>query len=322
MIVTGRSAPIHLLLAALLLILISPVLAQQPTRGRPRTPAPQPETAAGALVFQTDLGESDGSVAAMKGVALGVSGALRIHDLTHLIPPFNIWEAAVRLRQAVPYWPAGTVFVSVVDPGVGTARRVVVARTRGGRYVVTPDNGTLTFLADALGFEEVRELDERAHRLPGSERSHTFDGRDIFAYAGARLASGAIRFEDIGAPATTAITRLTYDAPRYAGETVIGGLIALDGPFGNLWSNVPVGLLDRLGLRLGDTARVRIMNGSRLVFAGALPLARTFGSVPEGQPLLYLNSVLDVGIAINRGNFAQRHRVQVGPGWRVEIAKR
>jgi hypothetical protein len=319
--IIGRPAPSLLLFTAVILSQPAPLNAQQPTRGRPRTAAPE-LAAPGALVFQTDLGQTDGSVAAMKGVALGVNGTLQIHDLTHLIAPFNIWEAAVRLRQVVPYWPAGTVFVSVVDPGVGTARRAVVARTRGGRYVVTPDNGTLTFLADALGFEEVRELDERAHRLPGSERSHTFHGRDIFAYAGARLAAGMIRFEDVGAPARTAITRLAYDAPRFAGETVVGGIVAIDGPFGNLWSNIPVGLLDRLGLALGDTARVRITNGNRLVFSGAVPFVRTFGSVPEGQPLLYLNSVLDAGLAINRGNFAQRHRVQAGSGWRVEIAKR
>lgn len=319
--ISTRPALSRFLIALLLLTTPHALFSQQPARGRPRTPAPQ-SGAAGALVFQTDLGLTDGSVAAMKGVALGVNPTLQLHDLTHLIPPFNIWEAAVRLRQAVPYWPAGTVFVSVVDPGVGTGRRAVVVRTRGGRYVVTPDNGTLTFLADALGFEEVRQLDERAHRLPGSERSHTFDGRDIFAYTGARLASGALRFEDVGAPAATPIVRLTYDAPRYAGETVVGGIVALDGPFGNLWSNIPVGLLDRLGLRLGDTARVRITHRNRLVFAGAVPFVRTFGSVPEGQPLLYLNSVLDVGLAINQGNFAQRHRVQVGSGWRVEVAKR
>jgi hypothetical protein len=319
--ISTRHASSRVLLAVLLLTAPHALISQQPTRGRPRTPAPQSGTM-GALVFQTDLGQTDGSVASMKGVALGVDATLQIHDLTHLIPPFDIWEAAVRLRQTVPYWPEGTVFVSVVDPGVGTGRRAVVVRTRGGRYVVTPDNGTLTFLADALGFEEVRELDERVHRLPGSERSHTFDGRDIFAYTGARLASGALRFEEVGTPASSPIVRLPYDAPRFAGETVVGGIVALDGPFGNLWSNIPVALLDRLGLRLGDTARVRITNGNRLVFAGAVPFVRTFGSVPEGRPLLYLNSVLDVGLAINQGNFAQRHRVRVGSGWRVEIAKR
>jgi S-adenosylmethionine hydrolase len=319
--ISTRPASSRVLLAVLLLTTPHALISQQPTRGRPRAPAPQSGTM-GALVFQTDLGQTDGSVASMKGVALGVEATLQIHDLTHLIPPFDIREAAVRLRQTVPYWPEGTVFVSVVDPGVGTGRRAVVVRTRGGRYVVTPDNGTLTFLADALGFEEVRELDERAHRLPGSERSHTFDGRDIFAYTGARLASGKLRFEEVGAPASTPIVRLSYDAPRFAGESVVGGIVALDGPFGNLWSNIPVELLDRLGLRLGDTARVRITNGNRLVFAGAVPFVRTFGSVPEGRPLLYLNSVLDVGLAINQGNFAQRHRVRVGSGWRVEIAKR
>ncbi len=320
--VTGTSLPV--LPLALLLLFTSAVdsAAQERSRARARAQAPSAVQGKGALVLQTDLGISDGSVSSMKGVALGVDPALRVHDLTHMIPPFNIWDASVRLRQAVPYWPAGTVFVSVVDPGVGTGRRLVVARTRGGRFIVTPDNGTLTFLADALGFEEVRQLDERTHRLPGSERSHTFEGRDVLAYTGARLASGTLRFEDVGPTMQTAIVRLAHEAPRYAGETVIGGIVALDGPFGNVWSNITAGLLDRLGLRVGDTARVRIQNGRRLAFAGPVPYVRTFGSVKAGEPLLYLNSVLEVGFAINQGNFSQRHRVAVGPDWRVEISKR
>ncbi len=275
-----------------------------------------------ALVLQTDFGLADGSVAAMKGVATGVSAGLRIHDLTHLIPPFNVWEGAVRLRQAVPNWPAGTVFVSVIDPGVGTARRSVVARTRGGQYVVTPDNGTLSFLADALGLEAVREIDERAERLPGSERSHSFAGRDIFTYVGARLAAGQLRFEQIGRPLEGAIQRLRYEAPRYAGEVAVGGIVALDGPFGNVWTNIPVTLLDRLGLRLGDTAAVRIFSGTRLAYTAAVPFVRSFGFVRAGEPLLYLNSVLEAALALNQGNFAERFKVQPGEAWRVEIGKR
>lgn len=316
----SRSGSVRLLTA----LLLGPVLipqaapAQQP---RARQPAVSRLSQA-PLVLMTDLGLSDGSVASMKGVALGVDPALQVVDLTHLIPPFNIWDAAVHLRHAVPYWPAGTVFVSVVDPGVGTARGAVVARTRGGRYVVTPNNGTLTFLADALGLEEVRAIDVSRHRLPGSERSHTFEGRDIFTYLGARLAAGVITFEDVGPPLAEPIARLAHEAPRDAGATVIGGIVALDGPFGNVWTNISADLIDRLGLRQGETARVRIYRGNRLMYAAPVPFVRTFGSVARGQPLLYLNSVLDAGLALNQGNFAQRHRIGVGPGWRVEIAKR
>ncbi len=147
-----------------------------------------------AVVFQSDFGLKDGAVSAMKGVALGVSPDLGLYDLTHEIPAYNIWEAAYRLEQTATYWPAGTVFVSVVDPGVGTARKSVVMRSKSGHYFVTPDNGTLTLVARSLGISEVREIDEAINRRQQSGRSYTFHGRDVYAYTGARLAAGIIDF--------------------------------------------------------------------------------------------------------------------------------
>jgi S-adenosylmethionine hydrolase len=119
----------------------------------------------GALVFQTDFGLRDGAVAAMKGVAFGVSKDLRLFDLTHEIPPYNIWEAAYRLNQTAQYWPMGTVFVSVVDPGVGSSRKSVVLKTKTGHFFVSPDNGSLTLVGESLGIDEVREIDETKNRL-------------------------------------------------------------------------------------------------------------------------------------------------------------
>src|ERR1700750_2213984 len=109
------------------------------------------------VVFQSDFGVKDGAVSAMKGVAMGVSTDLKLYDLTHEIPAFNIWEASYRLEQTVRYWPAGTVFVSVVDPGVGTTRKSVVLKTKSGHYIVTPNNGTLTLIAASLGIAELRQ---------------------------------------------------------------------------------------------------------------------------------------------------------------------
>src|SRR6201991_947301 len=126
------------------------------------------------VVFQSDFGLKDGAVSAMKGVAMGVSTDLKLFDLTHEIPAYNIWEAAYRLEQTVPYWPAGTVFVSVVDPGVGTDRKSVVLKTNSGQYIVTPDNGTLTLIAESLGIAEIREIDEAVNRRQGSQNSYTF----------------------------------------------------------------------------------------------------------------------------------------------------
>src|SRR4029078_6078487 len=143
------------------------------------------------VVFQTDYGLKDGAVSAMKGVAMDVSPDLKLFDLTHEIPAFNIWEAAYRLEQTVAHWPAGTVFVSVVDPGVGTTRKSVVLKTNSGHYIVTPDNGTLTLVAQSLGIAELREIDEKINRRKGSEKSYTFHGRDVYAYtAGKPVARG------------------------------------------------------------------------------------------------------------------------------------
>ena len=145
-----------------------------------------------ALVLQTDFGTKDGAVAAMRGIAVGVSAKLALFDLSHDNTPFDIWEAAYRLKQAAPFWPEGTVFVSVIDPGVGTARKSVVLKTRSGHFFVGPDNGTWTLVADELGVAAVREIDETKNRRVGSGRSYTFHGRDVFAFVGARLAGGVM----------------------------------------------------------------------------------------------------------------------------------
>src|SRR5476651_1356609 len=130
------------------------------------------------IVYQTDFGLKDGAVSEMKGVAMEVSPELKLFDLTHEIPAFNKWEAAYRLEQTVRYWPKGTVFVSVVDPGVGTSRKSVVLKTKSGHYIVTPDNGTLTLIAQSLGIDEIREIDEAVNRRKDSQKSYTFHGRD------------------------------------------------------------------------------------------------------------------------------------------------
>ena len=151
-----------------------------------------------AVVFQSDFGTSDGAVSAMKGVAYEVDSELALFDLTHDIESYNIWEGAYRLFQTASYWPTGTVFVSVVDPGVGTDRKSVVMKTNSGHYFVTPDNGTLTLVAEQLGVAAVREIDEAVNRRTNSEGSYTFHGRDVYAYTAARLAAGKISFEEVG----------------------------------------------------------------------------------------------------------------------------
>ena len=146
----------------------------------------------------------------MKGVAMGVSTDLKLFNLTHEIPAYNIWEAAYRLEQTVPYWPKGTVFVSVVDPGVGTTRKSVVLKTKTGQFIVTPDNGTLTLIAETEGIAEIRQIDEVLNRRKNSQASYTFHGRDVYAYTGARLAAGVISFEQVGMKLPDEVVQIPY----------------------------------------------------------------------------------------------------------------
>ncbi len=272
-----------------------------------------------ALVLQTDFGLKDGAVAAMRGIAVGVSPRLPIFDLSHDNTPFDIWEAAYRLKQAAPYWPEGTVFVSVVDPGVGTARKSVVLQTKSGHFFLGPDNGTLTLVAEELGIRAVRAIDEAKHRRPGSERSYTFHGRDIYAFAGARLAAGNVAFEEMGPLLKPEVVTLAYERPRLEGRTLIGTIPFLDFQYGNVWTNLDSALFERLAAKPGDRFRVTIARRGRTVFTGVLPYARTFGEVPEGAPLLYLNSLLNVSFALNMGDFAKKHSIASGADWSVRV---
>src|SRR5262245_21740313 len=165
----------------------------------------------GIVVLQTDYGVKDQAVAAMHGVIRKVDRQLIVEDLTHEIPAFDIWQAAYRLDAVVDYWPYDTVFVSVVYPGVGTARKSVVERLKNGEMVVTPDNGTLTLVAERIGIDAACEIDESRHRLPGSQASYTFHGRDVYSYVAGLLASGQVAFDDVG-PLRTEIVRIAHES--------------------------------------------------------------------------------------------------------------
>lgn len=279
----------------------------------------QAARAEGLLVLQSDFGTRDGAVAAMKGVAASVSSELAMHDLTHHIEPYDIWEGALRLAQAAPYWPEGTVFVSVVDPGVGTGRQSVVMRSRSGHYFVTPDNGTLTFVAEELGIDAVREIDEAVNRRAGSERSYTFHGRDVYAYTGARLASGTIDFDDVGPELPSRVVSIPYQHAAFDDGILRGSIPILDVRYGNVWTNIDRATFARLDLGTGERARVRILHEGRPVYAGAIPYYPTFGQVAAGEPLLYLNSLDNVALALNQASFAARHGIASGAGWTIEI---
>ena len=275
------------------------------------------------VVFQSDFGLKDGAVSEMKGVAMGVSSDLKLFDLTHEIPAFNIWEAAYRLQQTVPYWPAGTVFVSVVDPGVGTARKSVVMRTRTGQYIVTPDNGTLTLLAESLGLDQIREIDESVNRMQDSKKSYTFHGRDVYAYTAARLAAGVITYEQVGPllPKQEVVT-IAYQKAAIDGAAIKGTIPVLDVQYGNVWTNIPAELFQQLKPAFGDVFVVEIFNKGERVFKGEMPYESTFGAVALGKPLVYLNSLLQLSFALNQGNFAEVNKISSGGDWTVRVAKK
>src|SRR4051812_42228377 len=192
----------------------------------------------GALVFQSDFGLKDAAVSAMKGVAYGVSDKLHMFDNTHEIPAYNIWEAAYRLQQTARYWPAGTVFVSVVDPGVGSERKSVVLKTKSGHFFVTPDNGTLTLVAQSLGIDTLREIDESKNRLTNSNESYTFHGRDVYGYTGARLAAGVISFNDVGPLLPPKVITINYQQSAFEHDLIKGNIPVLDIQYGNVWTNI------------------------------------------------------------------------------------
>ncbi len=272
------------------------------------------------LVLLTDFGTQDGAVSAMKGVAYSVSEDLLISDLSHENP--SIFVGAYRLYQAEQFWPANTVFVAVVDPGVGTARRSVVLKTRTGHFFVGPDNGLLSLVAERDGIEGLRQIDERVNRRPGSEDSHTFHGRDVFAYTGARLAAGVISFAQVGPPLTAdSLISIPYRKAERSADGVSGIIPVLDVQFGNVWTNIPKALFDELHIGAGEFVRVRIFHDHRLVDDAAIPYQRTFGDVPIGKPLVYVNSLLNLAVALNQASYAAAHKIESGLDWSIELSR-
>ncbi len=271
------------------------------------------------VVFMSDFGSSDGAVSAMHGVANAVSNHLRLSDLTHDIPQFNIWEASYRLMQAMTYWAAGTVFVCVVDPGVGSNRKSVVALTSSGHLVVTPDNGTLTHIAEHVGILEVREITEGSNRLAGSQRSYTFHGRDVYAYTGARLASSSVNFEEVGPPLSKHV-KLKLEKGRLEGDTLVGAIDILDTRYGSLWTNISDEFLEEMAIPFGAMMRVTISKDGRIVYGYPVKLCRGFTEVGKGEPLIYVNSLLNLGLALNQGSFASLYGIGTGEGWKITFS--
>lgn len=276
------------------------------------------------LVFQTDFTYKESAVSAMYGVVKSVDRELEIIDATHEIPQYDIWSASYRLYQPMRFWPQGTIFVSVVDPGVGTARRGCVAKTADGYFVVTPDNGSLTHVKAWVGIREVREIDQKVNRLRGKDTEETsvFHGRDVFGYTAARLASGIISYEGVG-PAYPVEEIVSFPILEPAVENgKVRGIFEIGDPnFGNLWTNVPLTLFEKAGFNYGDTLTLTVRHDHKVVFSQQAPFQRSFGFTAKGDVVIYNNELMKISVAINQGSFCQRYNLSYGSDWEVEFEK-
>jgi len=245
------------------------------------------------IALTTDFGSDDIFAGVMKGVILGINPAARIVDVTHSIGAYNVLEAAYKVRQAAAYFPEGTVHLVVVDPGVGSARKVVALRA-AGQVFVAPDNGALTLVAER-GADEVVEVREKRYFLP--EVSGSFHGRDIFAPVGAHISKG-LELSAFGPPLEK-IVRLDIPRATERPDGAVMGRVLWRDHFGNLVTNIPAAMVrGECIVRVGRTAVGRVRG--------------TYADVAEGQLLAMIGSFGQLEIAERLGDAAARLRARPG----------
>ena len=260
----------------------------------------------------------------MKGVCKQVDASLECVDSTHTIEKFNVLEASQQLNYVEPFWPKGTVFVSVVDPGVGTPRKASVALLKDGNYVVTPDNGTLTHMYYNIGIEAIREIDETKNRYQGTESVSVFHGRDLFAYTAAKLASGQITFEEVGESySLDDIVLLDYEYLKadVKNEDIQGIVSNVSDPFGSIVFNVLTEDFNRVGYHEGDMIHIVLENEQGVYFDENVLYAQSFGFVDIGQPVIFNSSSNYISIGLNQGSFKDVYQVKAGLQWKVQFHK-
>jgi len=256
------------------------------------------------IVFMTDFGTVDDSVAICKGVMYSIAPEVRIVDLTHQVTPFSILDGARFLYGTTPYYAPGTVFVVVVDPTVGSTRKAVVVKSKRGQYFVLPDNGLMTLVQDRDGIESVREITNRDWMI-GAALSSTFHGRDIFSPVGAHLVRGD-DWTGVGPELDVSkLVRLDIAPARLDERGLSGEVIATDGPFGNLVTNISGDDFLKLDYARGRAVHVTIGKNEM-----DIPFVRTFSDVPLNKPLLYIDSRGHLGLAVNQGSFAATYGVK------------
>ncbi len=258
------------------------------------------------ITLTTDFGEDSPYVAAMKGVILSINPSARLVDLSHQIPPQDIRFANYFLAAAISYFPAGSIHVVVVDPGVGT-ERAALAIQAAGQHLLAPDNGCLTSVLQVLGGKAiVRRLEERRFWRPSI--SSTFHGRDIFAPAAAHLSRG-VDPSELG-PVISSWQRLELLAPVRKGGRLTGEVLFVD-HFGNLITNIPGDWMDQ--------APAALQVGEQQV--SQFRWVASYGAAPEGTLVVLVSSTGLVEIAITNGNAAQRLGVNVGASVCIDLER-
>jgi S-adenosylmethionine hydrolase len=294
-----------LAVSVLTLALFCSACQQQPTPKEAPAAPQTTSTTRPTIVFMTDFGTANDAVAICRAVIYGIAPDARLSDITHQVTPFSIEEASRFLYGVTPYYPANTVFLIVVDPGVGTSRKAIVAKSKKGQYFVAPDNGVLTPTLDRDGFDSAREITNQNWMIQAAVSS-TFHGRDIFSPTAAHLAAGW-DYNLVG-PALPELVRLTTKTATFTDKGIAGDLIGLDDPYGSLITDIPREDFQKLGYVAGDKVPVQI-NKKPVT----LPYGKTFMDVPVGDSLLYIDSRGRLAIAVNQGNYSKKFNVEV-PG--------
>ena len=253
------------------------------------------------IALLSDLGVKDYFVGAMKGSILSINPEAKIIDVTHEVPKHDVQAAAFTLANAAATFPPGSIFVAVVDPGVGTKRKCILLQTKNGLFFIGPDNRLFTIVVNRFGIARAYEVTNRA--LMRHEISPTFHGRDIMAPVAAHLTLG-VKPSEVG-PELREIELFELPQPVLTEDELKGQIMNVD-DFGNLVTNIDGDMISKFA-KLGDALVVRVADN-----ALTIKFSRTFGEVDHGKNLCYIGSSGMVELAKNMGNLAGELKVKIG----------
>ena len=256
----------------------------------------------GLIIMITDFGAKDFYVGAMKGAMYKVFLQAKIDEISHGVSKFDIKEGAYTLAKAAPEFPTGTVFVGVIDPGVGTQRKPIAMKTENGNYFVAPDNGLLTLIGGSMGVAEVREITNR-DIMRQDVQSSTFHGRDIFGPAAAYLAKG-FAFEKIG-PVLKEYVQLPISFAKIVDDAIVGQIDVID-EYGNVITNIRPDLFEKLAILRGQTIEVEFSHQSSV----SCTYVKAYGDAPVGSGVGLFGSGGVFEVAINQGNLAEELKLE------------